>query len=155
MRNLMEDGGLSVRPARPEDFDTIIAVIDDWWGRPASRDLTRLFLDHFCDTSLIAEHDGELAGFLVGFLSPAKSLQAYIHFAGVAPARRGAGLARSLYEQFFDRARQDGRTVIKAITSPRNGPSIAFHQAMGFTASDPIKDYDGPSLDRVVFVRSV
>jgi hypothetical protein len=26
---------------------------------------------------------------------------------------------------------------------------------MGFTTSDPIKDYDGPSLDRVVFVRSV
>ena len=155
MRNLVEDGGLTVRPARPEDFDTIIAVLDDWWGRPASRDLTRLFLDHFCGTSLIAEHGGELAGFLIGFLSPAKSVQAYIHFAGVAPTWRGAGLARSLYKQFFDQARQDGRTVIKAITSPQNGPSIAFHQAMGFTASDPIQDYDGPSLDRVVFVRSV
>jgi len=31
---------------------------------------------------------------------------AYIHFAGVAPAWRGAGLARSLYEQFFDLARR-------------------------------------------------
>ena len=61
-------------------------------GRPASRDLTRLFLGHFFGTSL---------------------------------------------------------------PSPQNGPSIAFHRAMGFTASDPIKDYDGPSLDRVVFVRSV
>ena len=75
--------------------------------------------------------------------------------AGWPCARRGAGLARSLYEQFFDLARQDGRTVIKAITSPQNGPSIAFHQAMGFTASDPIADYDGPTLDRVVFARSV
>ena len=155
MGNLAEDSGLTVRPARPGDFDTIIAVIDDWWGRPVSRGLTRLFLDHFFGTSLIAEHGGELAGFLIGFLSPAKPLQAYIHFAGVAPAWRGAGLARSLYEQFFDRARQDGRTVVKAITSPQNGPSIAFHRAMGFTASDPIRDYDGPSLDRVVFVRSV
>jgi predicted GNAT superfamily acetyltransferase len=155
MGNLTEDGGLTVRPARPEDFDTIITVIDDWWGRPVSRGLTRLFLDHFFGTSLIAEHGGELAGFLIGFLSPAKPLLAYIHFAGVAPAWRGAGLARSLYEQFFDRARQDGRTVVKAITSPQNGPSIAFHRAMGFTASDPIKDYDGPSLDRVVFVRSL
>jgi len=155
MGNLAEGGGLAVRPARPEDFDTIIAVIDDWWGRPASRDLTRLFLDHFSGTSLIAERGGELAGFLIGFLSPSKPLVAYIHFAGVAPAWRGAGLARSLYEQFFDLARQDGRTVIKAITSPQNGPSIAFHQAMGFTASDPIADYDGPTLDRVVFARSV
>lgn len=155
MGNLVEGGGLAVRAARPQDFDVIIAVIDDWWGRPASRDLTRLFLDHFFGTSLVAEHGGELAGFLIGFLSPAKPGEAYIHFAGVAPAWRGAGLARSLYERFFDRARQDERTVVKAITSPQNGPSIAFHQAMGFTASDPIKDYDGPSLNRVVFVRSL
>jgi|HubBroStandDraft_6_1064221.scaffolds.fasta_scaffold81067_2 predicted GNAT superfamily acetyltransferase len=155
MGNLAENGGLAVRAARPEDFDAIIAVIDEWWGRPASGGLTRLFLDHFFGTSLIAEHGGELAGFLVGFLSPSKPAEAYIHFAGVAPAWRGAGLARSLYERFFDRARQDGRTVIKAITSPQNGPSIAFHRAMGFTASAPITDYDGPSLDRVVFVRSM
>ena len=34
MGNLVEDGGLAVRAARPQDFDVIIAVIDDWWGRP-------------------------------------------------------------------------------------------------------------------------
>jgi ribosomal protein S18 acetylase RimI-like enzyme len=151
----VEDRGVTVRAARPADFDTIIAVVDDWWGRPAARDLTRLFLDHFFGTSLIAEHGGELAGFLIGFLSPSKPQDAYIHFAAVAPAWRRTGLARSLYEQFFDRARQDGRTVVKAITSPQNGPSIAFHRAMGFAASDPIEDYDGPSLDRVVFVREI
>ena len=75
------------------------------------------------------------------------------HPAGVGPAWRRAGLARRLYEQFFERARQDGRTVVKAITSAGNDRSIAFHRAMGFTDSEPIKDYDGPSLDRVVFVR--
>jgi predicted GNAT superfamily acetyltransferase len=151
----VEDRGVTVRTARPADFDTIIAVVDDWWGRAAARGLTRLFLDHFFGTSLIAEHGGELAGFLIGFMSPSKPKDAYIHFAAVAPAWRRTGLARSLYEQFFDRARHDGRTVVKAITSPQNGASIAFHRAMGFVASDPIEDYDGPSLDRVVFVREI
>ena len=146
---------LTVRPARPEDFDPIIAVVDDWWGRPVSRSLTRLFLDHFFATSLIAEHDGELAGFLIGFWSPSQPRDAYIHFAGVAPAWRRTGLAGRLYEQFFDRARADGRTVVKAITSPVNQASIAFHQAMGFTTSEPIPDYDGPALDRVVFTRDL
>ena len=151
----MEDGGLTVRAARPADFNAIIAVVADWWGRAMSAGLPRLFLDHFFGTSLIAEHDGELAGFLIGFLSPSKPQNAYIHFAAVAPAWRRTGLARSLYEQFFDLARHDGRTIVKAITSPQNGRSIAFHRAMGFTASDPVKDYDGPSLDRVVFVREI
>ena len=151
----MEDGGLTVRAARPADFDAIIAVVDDWWGRAMSAGLPRLFLDHFFGTSLIAEHDGELAGFLIGFLSPSKPQNAYIHFAAVAPAWRRTGLARSLYEQFFDLARHDGRTIVKAITSPQNGRSIAFHRAMGFTVSDPVKDYDGPSLDRVAFAREI
>jgi GNAT superfamily N-acetyltransferase len=119
----VEDGGLTVRPARPADFDTIIAVVDDWWGRAMSAGLPRLFLDHFFGTSLIAEHDGELAGFLIGFLSPSKPQDAYIHFARVAPAWRRTGLARRLYEQFFDRARHDGRTVVKAITFPAE-PSV-------------------------------
>ena len=151
----MEDDGLTVRAARPADYDAIIAVVDDWWGRAMSAGLPRLFLDHFFDTSLIAEHDGELAGFLIGFMSAAQPQQAYIHYLAVAPAWRRSGLARRLYEQFFDRARRDGRTVVKAITSPQNATSIAYHRAMGFTVSDPIKDYDGPAVDRVVFVREI
>jgi ribosomal protein S18 acetylase RimI-like enzyme len=151
----VEDRGLTVRAARPADFDTIIAVVDDWWGRAMTDGLPRLFLDHFFGTSLIAEDDGELAGFVIGFLSAAKPQEAYIHFAAVAPAWRRTGLARRLYERFFDHARRDGRTVVKAITSPQNAASIAYHRAMGFTVSDPIEDYDGPSLDRVVFVREI
>jgi ribosomal protein S18 acetylase RimI-like enzyme len=151
----VEDRGLTVRAATPADYDAIIAVVDDWWGRAMSTLLPRLFLDHFFGTSLIAEQDGELAGFLIGFLSPAKPRQAYIHFAAVAPAWRRTGLAHRLYEQFIDRARRDGRTVVEAITSPQNATSIAFHRAIGFTVSDPVKDYDGPSLDRVVFVREI
>ena len=146
----------TVRTARPADYDAIIAVVDDWWGRPASRDLTRVFLDHFHATSLVAEEPGgALAGFLVGFLSPSESDCAYVHFAGVSPSLRRSGLARDLYERFFGQARADGRTAVKAITSPVNSRSIAFHRALGFTASEPVPDYDGPELDRVVFRREL
>ncbi|WP_438483693.1 GNAT family N-acetyltransferase [Streptomyces sp. S186] len=143
----------TIRRAKPEDFDAILAVVDDWWGRPASRGLTRVFVNHFFATSLIAERDGELAGFVVGFLSPSKPDEAYIHFAGVAPAWRRSGLGRHLYQRFFEMARANGRSLVKAITSPQNARSIAFHNAMGFTDSTPIPNYDGPSLDRVTFTR--
>ncbi|KOT54138.1 MULTISPECIES: GNAT family N-acetyltransferase [Streptomyces] len=145
----------TTRAAVPEDFDTVVSVVDDWWGRPASRDLTRVFVNHFHDTSLIAERDGELAGFVIGFLSPSRPDEAYIHFTGVNPAWRRTGLGRFLYERFFAMARANGRTVVKAITSPQNARSIAFHRALGFTPSDPITDYDGPSLDRVTFRREL
>lgn len=146
----------TVRAARPSDFDAIIGVVDDWWGRPVSVNISRLFLDHFHDTSLVAEaDDGRIVGFVIGFLSPTDPDSAYIHFTGVAPEARRGGLAGDLYERFFAMARKAGRTKAKAITSPVNTRSIAFHQALGFTVSDPMPDYDGPGLDRVVFRRDL
>jgi predicted GNAT superfamily acetyltransferase len=112
--------------------------------------LPRLFLDHFFASSLIAEDDDAL----IGFYSPSAPHRAYIHFVGVAPAQRGTGLARRLYETFFDAAIQDGCTVVGAITSPVNTGSVAFHRAMGF-AVQQVPDYNGPGAETVVFERAV
>lgn len=144
----------TLRTARAADYDRIIAVVDDWWGRPLRRALPRLFLDHFWDTSFVAEApDGQLAGFCVGFLSHAQPDVAYIQFAGVAPERRGAGLARRMYESFFALAAVNGRSVVRAVTAPVNTTSIAFHSAMGFTVTGPVQDYDGPGSAKMVFER--
>ncbi|MBN6055403.1 GNAT family N-acetyltransferase [Nonomuraea sp. RK-328] len=140
-----------LRAAEPADYDRIAPVVDDWWGRPIQGVLPRLFLDHFHRTSLVAEDGDALAGFLIGFLSPSVPDAAYIHFVGVHPGRRGGGLARRLYRSFFDLAAAGGRTRVRAITSPLNHGSIAFHRAMGFAVEGPVPDYDGPSTDRVVF----
>ena len=145
--------GFRFRAAQPADYDRIVAVMDDWWGRVVHTGLPRLFLNHFHRTSIIAERDSDLAGFLVGFLSPSVPDAAYIHFAGVSPRFRGTGLGRDLYARFFGIALAGQRRVVRAITSPVNHGSIAFHTAMGFTVSGPVPDYDGPSTDRVLFER--
>jgi ribosomal protein S18 acetylase RimI-like enzyme len=142
---------IALRTATAADYDPIIAVVDDWWGRPIRSALPRVFLDHFHATSTIAETDGALAGFLVGFLSPSQPDAAYIHFVGVDPALRGNGLARVLYERFFALAAADGRRVVRAITAPHNVGSIAFHTAMGFTVTPPIPNYDGEGSPKILF----
>ena len=144
---------VTLRAATAADYDSIAAVIDDWWGRPVSHALPRLFLDHFHTTSTIAEADGDLAGFLIGFLSPSWPDAAYIHFVGVHPDHRRSGLARVLYERFFELAAADSRTVVRAVTAPVNERSIAFHRALGFTVSDPVPGYDGPGDVKVRFER--
>jgi len=144
---------ITLRTATAADFDPIIAVVDDWWGRPIRQALPRVFLDHFHATSTIAEDDGALAGFLIGFLSPSQPDAAYIHFIGVDPGRRGRGLARVLYERFFALAAADNRAVVRAITAAANTRSIAFHTALGFTVSPPIPNYDGDSAPKVLFER--
>jgi len=144
---------ITLRTATPADFDPIIAMVDDWWGRPIRSALPRVFLDHFFATSTIAEADGALAGFLIGFLSPSQPDEAYIHFVGVDPARRGNGLARVLYERFFALAAANDRQIVRAITAAKNTRSIAFHTAMGFAVTPPIPDYDGDSAPKVRFER--
>jgi ribosomal protein S18 acetylase RimI-like enzyme len=147
--------GLTLRTATPADYDRIAAVLGDWWGRPVGHALPRLFLDHFHATSAVAEAGGDLAGFLIGFLSPSRPEAAYIHFVGVHPGYRRGGLARLLYERFFALAAAHGRTVVSAVTSPVNERSIAFHAALGFTVSDPVAGYDGPGDLKVRFERAL
>jgi len=144
---------IRLRTAAAADYDRIIVELDDWWGRPVRQALPRLFLDHFHATSFVAERDGDLAGFLIGFMSPSLPDAAYIHFVGVHPHFRGNGLARLLYQRFFELAAADGRRVVRAVTAPRNTESIAFHTAMGFTVTEPIPGYDGPSSGKVMFER--
>jgi ribosomal protein S18 acetylase RimI-like enzyme len=146
---------VSLRSARPEDYEPIAAVVDYWWGRPILGVLPRLFLDHFHRTSFVAERDNALAGFLIGFCSPSEPDEAYIHFLGVAPAERRNGLARRLYEEFFDLARAHRRSVVSAVTSPVNATSIAFHRQMGFSVSDPIPQPGQPERDLVHFRRTL
>lgn len=147
---------ISIRTAEPTDHARVVAVLDEWWGGRRMVDmLPKLFFDHFRHTSFVAERDGELAGFLVGFLSQSSPEEAYVHFVGVSPAERGTGLGRALYERFFAAARAAGRTRVRCVTSPANTGSLAFHAALGFDASVPRSGYDGPGEDRIVLTRSL
>jgi ribosomal protein S18 acetylase RimI-like enzyme len=145
-----------IRHAGPTDHARVAAVIDDWWGGRRMRDmLPRLFFTHFRDTSFVAEEQGELAGFLCGFLSQTYPEQAYIHFVGVSPEHRGAGLARELYERFFAAARAAGRTSVHCVTSPQNAGSIAFHRRLGFEIEAEVEGYDGAGENRVLLARAL
>jgi ribosomal protein S18 acetylase RimI-like enzyme len=116
--------------------------------------LPKLFFIHFEGTSFVAEGgDGELLGFVCGFLSQTEDDEAYIHFVGVDPEQRGEGLGRALYERFFEEVRASGRTVVRCVTSPVNQRSVAFHESLGFQAERVVPDYDGPAEDRVLLVK--
>lgn len=163
--------GVGTRHPTADDHARVIAVLDDWWGgfqgeegarRRAAR-LPRLFLEHFADTSFVAEGpDGRLAGFLVGFLSQSQPATAYIHFVGVDPSWRCTGLARGLYARFFEEAARRGARTVRCVVSPGNEGSLAFHRRLGFVPDPgdaivdgvPVRrDHDGPGLDRIALGR--
>jgi ribosomal protein S18 acetylase RimI-like enzyme len=143
-----------IRYAEPADYGRVIAVVDEWWGgRQMAPMLPRLFFVHFRDTSFIAEDERGLAGFLCGFRSQTFDDEAYVHFAGVDPSRRGEGLGRALYERFFQAVRP--RSVVRAVTSPVNERSVAFHRALGFEVEAVDERYDGRGEARVLLVKTL
>lgn len=152
------------RELRESDHATVTAAVDGWWGgRPVSEKLPRLFFRLFPETSFAVEKDGELVAFLVGIVgSPAE--EAYVHFVGVHPEHRAGGLGRGLYERFFEAARSSGCRSVRAITSPVNADSIAFHGRMGFEVVEGgsqvagvsvYPDYDGDGKQKVVFEKNL
>jgi GNAT superfamily N-acetyltransferase len=160
---LPDNGKPKIRHISPADYSSIIAVLDEWWGgRQMSAMLPKLFFTHFSDTSFVMELDGELIGFLVGFLSQSNPAEAYIHFVGIHPDFRQQGIGGLLYQQFFQTAQAFDRVQVKSVTSPLNKSSIAYHLQMGFEAEpsaiqeDGVPyhlDYDGPGEHRVLFVK--
>ncbi|MFH8445273.1 GNAT family N-acetyltransferase [Streptomyces sp. NPDC018026] len=157
-----------VRQALVTDHRTIVECVRRWWGDSRTPEqahelsllLPKLFLQFFSGTSLVLEDDTGIRAFLVGFYSADDEDEAYIHFVGVDPALRGQGVARGLYTTFFQRAAEAKRRHVRAITSPANTGSIAFHRAMGFVLEEgdhridglPVhSDYDGPGQNRVCF----
>jgi ribosomal protein S18 acetylase RimI-like enzyme len=140
---------MDLRHAEPADYGRVIEVIDRWWGgREMAAMLPKLFFVHFRDTSFVAEADGELAGFLCGFRSQTFPDEAYVHFVGVHPERRGSGLGRTLYERFFEAVAPC--TIVRAVTAPVNERSVAFHEALGFEVERVDDDYDGRGQARVL-----
>ncbi|MBH5333871.1 GNAT family N-acetyltransferase [Streptomyces pactum] len=157
-----------LRPARPSDHPALVDRVQRWWGdsrtpeqaRELSLLLPRLFLQFFSRTSLVLEDGSGIRAFLVGFHAADNEEEAYIHFVGVDPALRGRGLGRRLYAEFLRQAAGAGRREVRAVTSPGNAGSIAFHRALGFVCEPgdleiggvPVHtDHDGPGQHRVCF----
>ncbi|CAG9621571.1 GNAT family N-acetyltransferase [Sutcliffiella rhizosphaerae] len=156
---------MTIRNLEDQDFLRISTNLNHWWGGRDMVDmLPRLFIEHFKNTSFIMEENGETLGFVIGFVSPVNSSNAYIHFVGVNPNVRKQRIGRTLYEHFFHEVKDKGCKIVNCVTSPVNQPSIEFHLKLGFKMKDgdfevkgiPIQqNYDGIGIDRVLFEKSL
>ena len=143
---------IRIEGVRDGDLAEILRNFERFWG---DRDLPRylhhpMFFLEFGDTAFVARDPGrgEIAGYLLGFVAP--SGDGYIHFVAVRDDSRTLGLGRRLYEAFENAARERGAVALKAITSPENEGSAAFHNRVGFTEMTRIEDYGGGGRTRIV-----
>lgn len=136
------------------DTADIHQVLDDhhrYWGERDLRALHLLALvQGFGSTCLVARAEDGIRGYVIGFVTPVGT--GYVHLIATRDDARGTGLGRRLYAACAEAALRHGARHLKAITSPGNTGSIAFHRRLGFDA-ETVEDYDGPGRAMVVFHR--
>ncbi|MER6503164.1 GNAT family N-acetyltransferase [Streptomyces sp. NPDC001455] len=140
-----------ITSAEMADIHQVLADHHRYWGE---RDLRSLHLpvlvQEFGETCLVARAEDGIHGYVIGFVTPTGT--GYVHLIATRDDARGTGLGRRLYAAFADAAHLHGALRLKAITSPGNTSSIAFHRRLGFDAKT-VDDYNGPGQARVVFHR--
>lgn len=154
---------VSIEPVRDGDLAEILGNFARFWGDHPGVDLLRhlhhpMFFREFAGTAFAARRpaDGgeagdQIVGYLLGFVAPTGD--GYIHFVAVRDDARGLGLGRRLYETFTAAAIERGATALKALTSPGNTGSVAFHRRIGFTQMTLAADYAGSGRPRIIMRR--
>jgi ribosomal-protein-serine acetyltransferase len=132
----------------------ILGELEEFWGQ--ERDMgflhQALYVHEFGQTSVLAERDGRIEGYLLGFVG--QEQVGYIHAVAVRGEARGEGLARRMYERFEELAGDRDALAVKAITAPENTGSRAFHEAVGF-AVEEVEDYSPSGGMRLVFGKAL
>lgn len=145
---------MKTRGITKADFDYIVSVLDRWWGGPSGERAHPVYFYELGNDALIAEEDGEIIGFLLGFVTPSAPPVGYVHLVGIHPDQRRHGVGKELYEEFMERCRAAGAEQLKAITTVGNDGSVRFHVALGFGVEE-VADYAGEGRARLVFTKTL
>jgi ribosomal protein S18 acetylase RimI-like enzyme len=149
----MADAEVLLRAVTVVDLGVILGELDEFWdGRDTAFLHQALYVHEFGETSVLAERDGRVVAYLLGFVT--QDGVGYIHAVAVRREARGAGLARRLYGRFAELVAARGATALKAITGPENDGSRAFHEALGF-ATEEVEGYSPSGATRLVFRREL
>ncbi len=133
--------GTVVRHAVPADLDRLVALENLAF---AVDRLKRRSFANFIRSSrsclLVAERDGELAGYGVILLRRGTSL-ARLYSLAVAPESRQQGVARRLTAELEQFAVQREYTFMRLEVSPDNDAAVSLFQAQGYRPFGLIHDY--------------
>ena len=122
---------ISIRAASPDDRAATIALWQECglmrpWNDPGS-DFDRA-LAFAGSTIFLAEDEGMKVGTaMTGF----DGHRGWIYYLGVAPVRRGEGIARSLIEACADWLRQQGCPKVELMLRTGN-PASGFYERLGW-----------------------
>ncbi|MBO1923086.1 diaminobutyrate acetyltransferase [Thiomicrorhabdus sp. 6S3-12] len=125
---------IKYRRPRLEDGLRIYQLIAD--SPPLDLNSSYLYFlqsSHFADTCVVAESDGELLGFISGYLRPDKPEELFVWQMVVAKTGRGRGIAKGLVKQLIKQSLAFSQTPLQSLSctiSPSNQASQGVFKSL-------------------------
>jgi GNAT superfamily N-acetyltransferase len=155
--------GSTVSPCTERDYSQILDDLSDFWDGRDTRHLHHpMLVREFGNSAFVIRDGATVAAYLFGFISQTESV-GYLHLIAVRASARRRRLGGVLFDHFVEFARGRGCKHVKAITTPANAGSIAFHKSLGMQLlGEPnadgipiVRDYAGANEPRVVLWKAI
>lgn len=117
----------------------------------------KIMLRYFKDTCFIANCEGRIAGFVLGFISQTQDKTFFLWQIGVNPSMQGKGVGQIFLKTVEKNIKKKGIERIELTIAPKNKPSQRLFEKNGYSVisqredevvefknKKAIKDYYGP-----------
>lgn len=139
-----------IRLAAREDIDTLFAL-DQACFRPGiaySKAELKYFLFHPRSISLVAEDQGDIAGFaIVELIADGHRRVGHVVTIDVPVQQRRRGVGRMLMDALRDACIQAGAEIMRLEVAVDNDGAIAFYKRLGFAEAGRIRGFYMGKLD--------
>ncbi|MCD6372901.1 MAG: ribosomal protein S18-alanine N-acetyltransferase [Thermococcus sp.] len=121
---------VTIRPVRLFDIPDVMRIERASFKEEYPRGVFLVFLENNPDTFLIAEYNGRVVGYVMGYLRP--DLEGHIMSIAVDPAYRGMGIGSALLSEVIERLIKKGARYIGLEVRVSNLSAIALYEKFGF-----------------------
>ncbi|HHI00122.1 MAG TPA: ribosomal-protein-alanine N-acetyltransferase [Thermococcus litoralis] len=141
---------ITIRPATLFDLSEIMRIERQSFREQYPRGLFLMFLEANPETFLVAEYNGRIVGYVMGYLRPDR--EGHIMSIAVDPLYRGNGIGKALMEVVIDRLIKRGARYIGLEVRVSNERAIKLYEKLGFKKMKIIKGYYSDGEDAYYMV---
>lgn len=136
-----DNGAIRFRHPTAEDGHAVWSLVGE--SPPLERNSCYAYLllcRDFAATSLVAERDGALVGFVIGYRRPARPDTLFVWQVGVAESARGCGLGREMLLELLAPNAADGVGRLEASVAPSNEASRRLFASLARDVGAPCRE---------------
>lgn len=142
-----------IRDFKAEDFDALWRIDQECFppGIAYSRAELKSYMRHRSSFTLVAEDEGKIGGFLVGF----NAASGHIITIDVIASARRSGVGSLLLRGAENRLRKSGSKTVDLETAVDNAPAIAFYKRHGYNVVRTWPRYYSNGVDALVLSKEL